>query len=77
MLWALAAGVVARSRALSRARGVPKPSVLRVPPVAGDAILFYDTLPSGRADVSALHGSCPVVQGGGEHHEKWVAQVGE
>jgi len=41
---------------------------LKVKPRQGDALLFYSMLPNGTFDKTALHGSCPVIQG-----EKWVA----
>jgi prolyl 4-hydroxylase len=43
---------------------------LYVPPVRGNAVLFYSMVPDGRLDERALHGGCkPRVEG----HEKWGA----
>ncbi|KAL0482638.1 prolyl 4-hydroxylase [Acrasis kona] len=44
----------------------PKPDI-KVKPVKGDGILFYDLLPSGEEDNEALHGGLPVIKG-----EKWI-----
>jgi prolyl 4-hydroxylase len=41
---------------------------LKVSPVAGDAVLFYNCTPEGKEDVQSLHGGAPVLEG-----EKWVA----
>ena len=41
---------------------------LKVTPVAGDALIFYNLLPTGEVDRQSLHASLPVTQG-----EKWVA----
>mmetsp|Transcript_23903 Transcript_23903/g.32870 ORF Transcript_23903/g.32870 Transcript_23903/m.32870 type:complete len:368 (+) Transcript_23903:289-1392(+) len=37
-------------------------------PNEGDLVLFWDTLPDGKADPHAMHQACPVVKG-----EKWSA----
>eukprot|EP01018_Ginkgo_biloba_P040212 Gb_21039 [translate_table: standard] len=41
---------------------------LKVKPQQGDALLFYSMFTNGTIDLTALHGSCPVIKG-----EKWVA----
>jgi prolyl 4-hydroxylase len=41
---------------------------LAVAPVAGDALLFHTTTPTGEVDWTALHGSCPTTRG-----DKWTA----
>lgn len=41
---------------------------LKVPPTAGDAVLFYNCTPEGIEDPLSLHGGAPVLEG-----EKWVA----
>jgi prolyl 4-hydroxylase len=39
-----------------------------ITPVKGSAVLFYNCLPSGDVDYTALHGGAPVLAG-----EKWIA----
>jgi prolyl 4-hydroxylase len=41
---------------------------IRVKPLKGDAILFYNMLPDGEVDRQSLHASLPVIAG-----EKWVS----
>lgn len=45
----------------------PKAKV-SVKPIKGNAVLFYNCLPSGKEDNLTLHGGSPVVKG-----EKWIA----
>eukprot|EP00049_Salpingoeca_infusionum_P006261 m.104072 g.104072 ORF g.104072 m.104072 type:complete len:587 (+) comp13253_c1_seq2:594-2354(+) len=39
-----------------------------VPPGHGDAVFWFNLLPSGQGDTNTLHGACPVLSG-----SKWVA----
>jgi prolyl 4-hydroxylase len=39
-----------------------------VKPIKGNAVLFYNCLPSGQEDTLSLHGGAPVKKG-----EKWIA----
>jgi prolyl 4-hydroxylase len=41
---------------------------IAVKPVKGQAVLFYNCLPSGKEDFLSLHGGAPVIKG-----EKWIA----
>ena len=43
---------------------------LAVRPAKGDALLFYNQMPSGRQDRAVLHGGCPVLEG-----TKWAANL--
>ncbi len=45
----------------------PKAQV-KVRPVKGDALLFYDVTPDGKVDPTTFHGGAPVLKG-----EKWLA----
>eukprot|EP01059_Diplonema_ambulator_P009679 TRINITY_DN19629_c0_g1_i1.p1 TRINITY_DN19629_c0_g1~~TRINITY_DN19629_c0_g1_i1.p1 ORF type:complete len:517 (+),score=165.31 TRINITY_DN19629_c0_g1_i1:70-1551(+) len=60
---------------LPRANGGPQPASMtdctkgiRVRPVKGAAVLFYDMMPDKTQDPYSLHGGCPVIKG-----EKWAA----
>ena len=45
---------------------------LAVAPVAGDALLFWSTLPDGGVDPASLHGSCPVTKGAKWTATRWI-----
>eukprot|EP01013_Petalomonas_cantuscygni_P018180 TRINITY_DN35538_c0_g1_i1.p1 TRINITY_DN35538_c0_g1~~TRINITY_DN35538_c0_g1_i1.p1 ORF type:complete len:402 (+),score=58.94 TRINITY_DN35538_c0_g1_i1:85-1290(+) len=62
-----------------RANGEPQPTDptrcdvgLRVYPVAGSAVVFYDMHPDGSVDENSLHGGCPPLN---DETEKWAAVI--
>jgi len=47
---------------------------LKVKPLVGDAVLFYDMSPDGVGDPKSLHGSDPVIKGVKYAMTKWIRQ---
>ncbi|XP_069113850.1 prolyl 4-hydroxylase subunit alpha-1-like [Argopecten irradians] len=47
---------------------------LRVPPVKGSAVFWYNLLPSGELDVRSNHAACPVVLGSKWIMTKWILE---
>ncbi len=48
---------------------------LKVKPVAGDMLLFYDMTPGLQIDEAAWHGACPVVKGEKIAVQRWIKHM--
>ncbi|XP_060073637.1 prolyl 4-hydroxylase subunit alpha-1-like [Ylistrum balloti] len=47
---------------------------LRIPPIKGTAVFWYNLLPSGERDDRSQHGSCPVLLGSKWITTKWILE---
>ncbi|XP_021343226.1 prolyl 4-hydroxylase subunit alpha-1-like [Mizuhopecten yessoensis] len=50
---------------------------LRILPVKGSAVFWYNLLPSGVRDERSMHGSCPVLLGSKWITTKWILEIGQ
>ncbi|PNG99242.1 Transmembrane prolyl 4-hydroxylase, partial [Tetrabaena socialis] len=69
-------GKANENKAISNWTGCDTDGGLKYKPRAGDAVLFWSTLPDGTIDPHSLHGSCPVISGTKWAAVKWLRNKG-